>query len=73
MTTPNPFLFWTSFAIMMVIVVGGGAALGISTQQYALAFALQLIVAGAWVAMFFRYRPRRAPQQNRMPTTDTEA
>ncbi|RKS92796.1 hypothetical protein DEU37_0186 [Microbacterium sp. AG790] len=73
MTTPNPFLFWTSFAIMMVIVVGGGAAIGIATQQYAVAFALQLIAAGAWVATFFRYRPRRAADQNRMPTTDAEA
>lgn len=73
MKTPNPLLFWTSFAIMMVVVVGGGAALAMATQQYAVTLTLQLLAAGAWAATFSRYRPRRTPHQNRMPTTDAEA
>lgn len=60
----NPPVFWTSFAIMMIVVVGGGIVFAMSTQQYVIAFVLQLFFATAWVSFFYRYRPRRAGRHN---------
>ncbi len=53
---PNPRLFWGSFTVMMIVVVGGGIAVGLATQQYALVFFVQLLIAATWTVAFARLR-----------------
>lgn len=58
-TQPNPRLFWGSFTVMMIVVVGGGIAVSLATQQYAVVFFVQLLIAVTWTVVFSGYRRNR--------------
>ncbi|KAA9083774.1 hypothetical protein [Microbacterium radiodurans] len=53
----RPILFWVSYAVMlgMALIVGFGVGPHLAHPSFA--FIAQLLLAGAWVTCFYRYRP----------------